>query len=337
MPPPSSPVFRLGIYVFKDAEIVDLSRPPRRLLGGPPPSTRSLGGPSLIADAMPGPGPGPASRCCPTTASPTGPAMDRLLIPGGLRHPQELHTSACTPLSGSSGVRRMLTSVSPAPGSTGPWGCSTASPPPTARSPTGWRQTRPQGPDRSPADIAPLPDQPARGWSDQGPIVTAGGICSGWRWAFQLLRRAGYEEGLNLRGGEGDGVQRRLRALPATTWKAEAAVRRRRGRHEWGQSIAFSSTGRGLRWTGRRVEVVATPARPPPVPRPPAQLGRGLAELAQRTARRRARSREAALARLHALLLRAARFEITPPRGMPAHLRGDAFEDIAVEDRGTTP
>jgi RNA polymerase sigma-70 factor (ECF subfamily) len=41
--------------------------------------------------------------------------------------------------------------------------------------------------------------------------------------------------------------------------------------------------------------------------------------------------REAALARLHALLLRAARFEIARRRRMLPHLRGDAFEDIATE------
>ena len=40
---------------------------------------------------------------------------------------------------------------------------------------------------------------------------------------------------------------------------------------------------------------------------------------------------EAALARLHGLLLRAARFEIARRRPTLPHLRGDAFEDIATE------
>ena len=42
---------------------------------------------------------------------------------------------------------------------------------------------------------------------------------------------------------------------------------------------------------------------------------------------------EDAVERLHALLLRAARFEVSRRRGTAAHLRGDALDDIATEDR----
>ena len=43
------------------------------------------------------------------------------------------------------------------------------------------------------------------------------------------------------------------------------------------------------------------------------------------------RTREAAIARLHALLLRAARFEVTRRRQSLQHLRSDELDDIAVE------
>lgn len=42
-------------------------------------------------------------------------------------------------------------------------------------------------------------------------------------------------------------------------------------------------------------------------------------------------TRDDAIARLHALLLRAARFEVTRRRPMLPHLRGDEFDDIANE------
>jgi RNA polymerase sigma-70 factor (ECF subfamily) len=42
-------------------------------------------------------------------------------------------------------------------------------------------------------------------------------------------------------------------------------------------------------------------------------------------------TRDAALARLHALLLRAARFEVARRRPTLPHLRGDEFDDIATE------
>src|SRR5215468_9653036 len=41
--------------------------------------------------------------------------------------------------------------------------------------------------------------------------------------------------------------------------------------------------------------------------------------------------REAALGRLHALLLRAARFEVARRRPALPHVRGDELDDIAVE------
>ena len=41
--------------------------------------------------------------------------------------------------------------------------------------------------------------------------------------------------------------------------------------------------------------------------------------------------RDDALERLHALLLRAARFEVARRRGMLGHLRGDQLDDIALE------
>src|SRR5947207_927805 len=79
--------------------------------------------------------------------------------------------------------------------------------------------------------------------------------------------------------------------------------------------------------------LAATPAAGAAGPGPP-PLRLGL-DAASRTwlcdLRGAGQVREAALARLHALLLRAARFEIARRRRMLPHLRGDAFEDIATE------
>jgi RNA polymerase sigma-70 factor (ECF subfamily) len=47
--------------------------------------------------------------------------------------------------------------------------------------------------------------------------------------------------------------------------------------------------------------------------------------------RARSPGRDEAIARLHALLLRAARFELTRRGAQPAHLRGDSVEDLATQ------
>ena len=55
---------------------------------------------------------------------------------------------------------------------------------------------------------------------------------------------------------------------------------------------------------------------------------------AARAPRATTRWREEALARLHALLLRAARFEVARRRVMLTYLRGDELDDIALTGFG---
>ena len=70
--------------------------------------------------------------------------------------------------------------------------------------------------------------------------------------------------------------------------------------------------------------------RPSTSRRPPHARPR-VARVAARPPRRRAPTRDAAVARLHALLLRAARFEVARRRPTLPHLRGDELDDIAIE------
>lgn len=64
---------------------------------------------------------------------------------------------------------------------------------------------------------------------------------------------------------------------------------------------------------------------------PPARLLDGDSREWLRTLRADGAVRDEAVARLHALLLRAARFEVARRRPMLPHLRGDALDDIACE------
>ena len=75
------------------------------------------------------------------------------------------------------------------------------------------------------------------------------------------------------------------------------------------------------------VESVASPLTPlSPTPRLDEESRAWLRDL-----RARGWAREAAVARLHALLLRAARFEVARRRSALPHLRGNELEDIALE------
>jgi RNA polymerase sigma-70 factor (ECF subfamily) len=74
------------------------------------------------------------------------------------------------------------------------------------------------------------------------------------------------------------------------------------------------------------VEPTVHPAAPAPGASPDEESRRWLADL-----RADGATRDAALARLHALLLRAARFEVARRRRALPHVRGDELDDIALE------
>ena len=185
--------FRLGIYVFKDAEIVDFAAPygvwsvARRY----DPELDAF----LIADAM-----RPVQAQAGFTVLPNycfgdRPAMDAFLIPGGFGTRQEMYNRRLHEFVRSLEEECLLTSVC-----TGSWvygrmglldGLSA-----TNRKEPDKVESGPSGkvPIDRLAEIAPGCRISRTRVVDAGRIVTAGGITSGMEMGFHLLRRAGYGE-----------------------------------------------------------------------------------------------------------------------------------------------
>jgi transcriptional regulator GlxA family with amidase domain len=190
---PLIPGFRLGIYVFKDAEIVDFAAPfgvfsvARRF----DPELDAF----LIADSLRPVQTQAGFTVLPNYSFQDTPAMDAFLIPGGFGTRQELHNRRLhdyvTSLPGST----LLTSVCTGSWVYGKMGLLDGLP-----------ATNRKEPDRvesSPAGMVPIDRlakiAPAARISrarvvDAGRIITAGGIASGMEMGFHLLRRAGYSE-----------------------------------------------------------------------------------------------------------------------------------------------
>jgi len=185
--------FRLGIYVFKDAEIVDFAAPygvfsvARRF----DPELEAF----LVADAM-----RPVQAQAGFTVLPNysfldRPAMDAFLIPGGFGTRQELHNRRLHEFIRTLPEQCLLTSVC-----TGSWiyghmglldglaATNRKEPDRAEASPTGMVPI-----DRL-AKIAPACRVSRARVVDSGRIVTAGGIASGMEMGFHLLRRAGHNE-----------------------------------------------------------------------------------------------------------------------------------------------
>jgi transcriptional regulator GlxA family with amidase domain len=187
------PGFRLGIYVFKDAEIVDFAAPygvfsvARRF----DPELDAF----LVADAQRPVQAQAGFTVLPNYSFADRPAMDAFLIPGGFGTRQEIHNERLHEFVSSLPQSCLLTSVC-----TGSWvygvmglldGLSA-----TNRKEPDRVEAKPPGKvplDRL-ADIAPGVKISRARVVDQGRIVTAGGISSGMEMGFHLLRRAGYDE-----------------------------------------------------------------------------------------------------------------------------------------------
>ncbi|MED1129116.1 DJ-1/PfpI family protein [Bacillus paralicheniformis] len=185
--------FRLGVYIFKDAEIIDYAAPygvfsvARRL----DPELDAF----LVADAMK-----PVQTQAGLTVHPNysfndQPDMDAFLIPGGFGTRQETNNKRLHQFIRSLPESTLLVSVC-----TGSWiygrmglldGLSATSrkePDRLEASEIG------QVPIDRLADIAPACRVSRARIVDSGRIITAGGIASGMEMGFHLLRRAGYDE-----------------------------------------------------------------------------------------------------------------------------------------------
>ena len=185
--------FRLGVYVFKDVEIVDFAAPygvfsvARRF----DPELDAF----LIADAARPVQAQAGFTVLPNYAFQDRPAMDAFLIPGGFGTRQEMHNRRLHEFVQSLPDATLLTSVCTGSWIYGRMGLL-----------DGVRATNRKEPDRLEAsgfgkvpidrlaEIAPACRISRARVVDSGRIVTAGGIASGMELGFHLLRRAGYSE-----------------------------------------------------------------------------------------------------------------------------------------------
>jgi transcriptional regulator GlxA family with amidase domain len=190
---PRIPGFRLGIYVFKDAEIVDFAAPygvfsvARRF----DPELDAF----LIADSLRPVQTQAGFTVLPNYSFEDAPAMDAFLIPGGFGTRQELYNRRLHEYVRSLADSTLLTSVCTGSWIYGKMGLL-----------DGLAATNRKEPDRleaSAAGMVPIDRlakiAPAARISrarvvDSGRIITAGGIASGMEMGFHLLRRAGYSE-----------------------------------------------------------------------------------------------------------------------------------------------
>ncbi len=185
--------FRLGIYVFKEAEIVDFAAPygvfsvARRF----DPELEAF----LVADALRPVQAQAGFTVLPNYAFTDEPAMDAFLIPGGAGTRPEMHNRRLHAFVRGLPEQTLLTSVC-----TGSWVYGVMGLldglPATNRKEPDRAESRPPGmvPLDRLAALAPACRPSRARVVDAGRIVTAGGITSGMEMGFHLLRRAGKDE-----------------------------------------------------------------------------------------------------------------------------------------------
>lgn len=185
--------FRLGIYVFKDAEIVDFAAPhgvfsvARRF----DPEIEAF----LIADAMRPVQTQAGFTVLPNYSFADCPAMNAFLIPGGFGTRQEINNGRLHEYIRSLPETCWLTSVCTGSWIYGKMGLLDGLPATNRKEPD---RSEANPPGKVPidrlAEIAPKARISRARVVDAGRIITAGGITSGIEMGFHLLRRAGYDE-----------------------------------------------------------------------------------------------------------------------------------------------
>ena len=187
------PGFRLGIYIFKDAEIVDFAAPygvfsvARRF----DPELDVF----LVADANRPIQAQAGFTMLPNYSFNDQPSMNAFLIPGGFGTRQEMHNTRLHDFVRSLPEACLLTSVC-----TGSWVYGVMGLldglPATNRKEPDRQESSPQGkvPIDRLAELAPAARISRARVVDAGRIITAGGIASGMEMGFHLLRRAGYPD-----------------------------------------------------------------------------------------------------------------------------------------------
>ena len=188
------PGFRLGIYVFKDAEIVDFAAPYGVF------SVARRFDPELdaffVAESMRPVQAQAGFTVLPNYAFSDQPAMNAFLIPGGFGTRQELNNARLHEYVRSLPASCLITSVCTGSWIYGRMGLLDGLPA-THRKEPDRAELAPSG--KVPIDrlkeIAPACIISRARVVDAGRIITAGGIASGMEMGFHLLRRAGYDDG----------------------------------------------------------------------------------------------------------------------------------------------
>ena len=188
------PGFRLGVYVFKDAEIVDYAAPygvfsvARRL----DPSLDAF----LIAETLRPVQTQAGFTVLPNYAFADRPAMDAFLIPGGFGTRQETYNTNLHDFIRALPEATLLTSVCTGSWIYGEMGLLDGLPATNRKEPDRLEASNMgQVPIERLAEIAPKATISRARLVDAGRIVTAGGIASGMEMGFYLLERAGYDSG----------------------------------------------------------------------------------------------------------------------------------------------
>src|SRR5262249_11250544 len=191
--PPRISGFRLGIYVFKDAEIVDFAAPhgvfsvARRF----DPELDAF----LVADAMRPVQAQAGFTVLPNYGFEEGPAMDAFLIPGGFGTRQEMYNTRLFDFVRSLPASCLLTRVCTGSWIYGRMGLLDGLAATNRKEPD---RVESSGAGKVPidrlAEIAPRCRISRARVVDAGRIITAGGITSGMEVGFHLLKRAGYDD-----------------------------------------------------------------------------------------------------------------------------------------------
>ncbi len=185
--------FRLGIYIFKDAEIVDFAAPygvfsvARRL----DPELDAF----LIADAQRPVQAQAGMTLLPNYSFQDQPAMNAFLIPGGFGTRQEMHNARLHAFIRQLPPACLLTSVCTGSWVYGKMGLLDGLPATNRKEPDRIEASAlGKTPIERLALIAPACRVSRARVVDAGRIITGGGIASGMELGFHLLRRAGYDE-----------------------------------------------------------------------------------------------------------------------------------------------
>ncbi len=190
----AKPGFRLGVYVFKDAEVVDYAAPygvfsvARRL----DPSLDAF----LIAEALRPVQTQAGFTVLPNYGFADRPAMDAFLIPGGFGTRQETYNANLHDFIRALPEATLRTSVCTGSWIYGEMGLLDGLPATNRKEPDRLEASNMgQVPIERLAEIAPKATISRARLVDAGRIVTAGGIASGMEMGFYLLERAGYDAG----------------------------------------------------------------------------------------------------------------------------------------------